>query len=167
MRTCNRCGAEKPIGEFPERKVGSGRRHGHCRACKALYQREWYEKNKDRHKANVAEIRRERVKRHQEIVRTAKDVPCADCGERYPPYVMDFDHREGEQKVGVIAQLVSTATTAGLLGEIAKCDVVCANCHRERTYGDPSSAWHRRATPCSVRAGEAGGGHEEGQPELP
>jgi hypothetical protein len=116
------------------------------RACKAAYQKAWYEKNKDRHKANVAKIRRTRVRLHQQLVRAAKDVPCADCGRRFPPYVMDFDHR-GAEKAGNIAEMVSTATTVALLAEIGKCDVVCANCHRERTFGRADSAWHRRRKP--------------------
>jgi hypothetical protein len=58
-----------------------------------------------------------------------------DCGVRHPYYVMQFDHREGEKKFCDIASLGLGGTTASvLLGEIAKCDVVCANCHRERTH---------------------------------
>jgi hypothetical protein len=149
MRRCSRCDEEKPIEEFPERKLGTGRRYGHCRACKALYQKEWYERNKERHKRNVAALRRTSRLERQRIVKEAKDVPCADCGLRYPPYVLDFDHRAGEVKAGNISQMVSKTTTEALLAEIAKCDVVCANCHRERTYGDRESAWHRRDTPWS------------------
>ena len=58
-----------------------------------------------------------------------------DCGKKYPPYIMDFDHRDPELKVGSIAELVAKADSSLLLAEIEKCDVVCANCHRERTYG--------------------------------
>ncbi|HEX6622119.1 MAG TPA: hypothetical protein VF064_00300 [Pyrinomonadaceae bacterium] len=46
---------------------------------------------------------------------------------------MDFDHREGEQKVFEMNR-VSYVTMSALKREIEKCDVVCANCHRERTY---------------------------------
>lgn len=125
MRICSRCGEEKPIEEFPEQKLGTGRRHGHCRSCKARYQAAWYAKNRERHKANVNEIRRVRVRMHQQLVRAAKDQPCSDCGVRYPPYVMDLDHVRGE-KVGAIAELVSTVTTAVLLSEIARSATWCA-----------------------------------------
>lgn len=71
-------------------------------------------------------------------VRAAKDRPCADCGGEYPSFVMDFDHVRGE-KVASIAVLTYklAATRAGLarlVAEMAKCDVVCANCHRVRTH---------------------------------
>jgi len=47
---------------------------------------------------------------------------------------MDFDHREGEEKSGVINQMIAMGLARQtILVEIAKCDVV-ANCHRERTH---------------------------------
>jgi hypothetical protein len=68
-----------------------------------------------------------------EIMRAAKDKPCADCGVHYPYYVMDFDHREGEDKLANVTRLRYMSEDT-LRAEIAKCDVVCANCHRERTW---------------------------------
>lgn len=51
---------------------------------------------------------------------------------------MDFDHVRGTKKfaISTYAHAVSSET---LTKEIAKCDLVCANCHRERTYGPTSS----------------------------
>lgn len=74
---------------------------------------------------------------HKVMVIKLKQVPCADCGEVYPPYVMDFDHVRGEKKFTISQAL--DGETEDLLAEIAKCDVVCANCHRERTHG--ASFW--------------------------
>ncbi len=45
---------------------------------------------------------------------------------------MDFDHRDSSTKSFMLSD-VSRATVKSLLKEIEKCDVVCANCHRERT----------------------------------
>ena len=77
-----------------------------------------------------------RRKRHAElalIVRDAKSVPCADCEVSYPHYVMDFDHSRGE-KLFTIATKPPGISEARLRAEIEKCDVVCANCHRIRTF---------------------------------
>jgi hypothetical protein len=60
-------------------------------------------------------------------------VPCADCGQRFPPVVMDFDHRDGETKSGTISTKIGIWGWARILAEIAKCDIICANCHRIRT----------------------------------
>lgn len=67
-------------------------------------------------------------------VRALKEVPCADCGESHPYYVMDFDHVRGEKLAGVGAMLATGYSMQALLDEIDKCEVVCANCHRVRTF---------------------------------
>jgi hypothetical protein len=61
-----------------------------------------------------------------------REAPCADCGVSYDKCVMDFDHREGEVKLFNLGGQVNRALDL-LVAEIAKCDVVCANCHRLRT----------------------------------
>lgn len=57
--------------------------------------------------------------------------PCADCGGLFPWYVMDFDHREPADKSFSLSRARSVTQ---FLSESKKCDVVCANCHRIRTY---------------------------------
>ena len=57
--------------------------------------------------------------------------PCQDCGNVFPPCAMDFDHRPGEVKVLEISKC-KTRTQVDL--EVPKCDLVCANCHRIRTW---------------------------------
>jgi hypothetical protein len=47
--------------------------------------------------------------------------------------VMEFDHREGEEKNAEISRLVNFSIKR-IEEEISKCDLVCSNCHRERTF---------------------------------
>jgi len=61
------------------------------------------------------------------------DVPCADCGRRFPPCVMQFDHRDPATKKFMISRS-RTRAHAALIAEAEKCDIVCTNCHRVRTY---------------------------------
>lgn len=72
-----------------------------------------------------------------------KDVPCLDCGGRFPPECMDFDHRPGEVK---LMEMGETMRKLSLwLAEAAKCDIVCANCHRIRTRKSRDRGeWSRR-----------------------
>jgi len=65
-----------------------------------------------------------------------KNKPCLDCGKKYPAWVMDFDHRNGQEKVASVSFLTfrKLANFDKIRKEIAKCDLVCSNCHRERTY---------------------------------
>lgn len=59
--------------------------------------------------------------------------PCVDCGVQYPYYVMDFDHT-GDDKLFNIANKINSLSTDSIKKEIAKCELVCGNCHRERTH---------------------------------
>ena len=59
--------------------------------------------------------------------------PCVDCGINYPYYVMDFDHVRGQKQANVM-ELVSTLSKKRIDLEIAKCEIVCSNCHRIRTH---------------------------------
>lgn len=69
-----------------------------------------------------------------EFIRALKDNPCTDCGLKYPYYVMEFDHTSDDKIINV-GQIASRGwSIARLEAEIAKCDLVCANCHRERTH---------------------------------
>lgn len=86
------------------------------------------------HPEKVKEWNQANVKRNVAIVAAAKDVPCMDCGGTYPTSVMDFDHRDPSEKSFTISQKRQCGLQM-LLAEIAKCDVVCANCHRIRTHG--------------------------------
>ena len=70
-------------------------------------------------------------------MRDRKNVPCADCGGKYPYYVMDFHHRDRDSKLCNPGSLPARRWSLNRVKEEPdKCDVVCANCHRERTYGD-------------------------------
>jgi len=59
-----------------------------------------------------------------------KNKPCLDCGLNFPPYVMDFDHRNPEDKVDKISFLIFKENL--IETELLKCDLVCSNCHRLR-----------------------------------
>lgn len=55
--------------------------------------------------------------------------PCTDCGKTLHPVAMDFDHVRG----GKILSISNTHRRDIILVELTKCELVCANCHRERT----------------------------------
>lgn len=97
-----------------------------------------YEKSKNEHylrnrEKYIAQAIAKR-KRLREILTEAKAVPCMDCGVEYPYYVMDFDHRPGTVKIDNPGSMTNRGSERLLREEIAKCDIVCANCHRERTF---------------------------------
>ena len=80
-----------------------------------------------------AKRRKIRIENHKRFYRSLKDKPCMDCGMSYPYYVMDFDHRNGKAKKFNPTEL-SKRTKRTILKETKKCDLVCSNCHRIRSY---------------------------------
>ncbi len=57
---------------------------------------------------------------------------CVDCGYNKHPSALDFDHMPGTKKLFNIGQHKWKSRVV-LEAEIAKCELVCANCHRIRT----------------------------------
>lgn len=57
---------------------------------------------------------------------------CVDCGEKNH-IVLDFDHLKNK-KYNISRMIHDNFSWAAIKKEIAKCEVVCANCHRIRTY---------------------------------
>lgn len=56
---------------------------------------------------------------------------CEDCYIT-DARVLDLHHRDGEDKVDHVNRMRCRASIAAVLQEAAKCDVLCANCHRIR-----------------------------------
>lgn len=61
--------------------------------------------------------------------------PCTDCGGFFHPAAMTFDHLPGSTKRGEVSSLLYSGYRQVLMDEIAKCELVCANCHAVRTFG--------------------------------
>ncbi len=76
-----------------------------------------------------------RRKQNREAVNAIKVASgCADCGFDAHPAALEFDHMPGCEKHRDVGRMVSIgAGMNSILVEIAKCEVVCANCHAIRT----------------------------------
>lgn len=79
-------------------------------------------------------LRRALLDARSDWLKAQKARPCHDCGVTFPHYAMDFDHvPERGPKLFTIASNLGRSIEV-LEAEIAKCDLVCANCHRSRTH---------------------------------
>lgn len=93
--------------------------------------------------------KRQKERRDSSLARKLKNQPCADCNNSYHYSAMDFDHRVGTvKKFGVAAH--TNCSPDFLRDELMKCDVVCANCHRIRT-------WNRRQWSIEGKDSDSGG----------
>lgn len=132
-RQCPRCHAQLPLSAFAFRDRAHTKIQSYCRACSAAAWRDWYgtEANRARHLRLVASRRRRRIEHVRAWLVDLKDTPCADCGRRFPPEAMDFDHLEGKR--GNVSRMAHSVGMDALRKEVDKCEVVCATCHRIRT----------------------------------
>ena len=85
-----------------------------------------YQENKERYRQS----NRDTIKRRREFV-ASQLRPCDDCGV-FHPAIMDWHHREPENKVGAISRLCKDSNMEAIMDEIQKCDCLCSNCHRIR-----------------------------------
>lgn len=129
LKRCTKCHAEKDETDFSRRRK-EGPPLNQCKSCVKAYQAAHYHANKQQYFARNAQYRQ----RVAELIKAMKQKPCADCGQSYPPWVRDFDHRDGESKFKDISKLTGNSSWGIVQREIEKCDVVCANCHRIRTH---------------------------------
>lgn len=56
--------------------------------------------------------------------------PCVDCGEK-DVRVLEFDHLGN--KLREVSAMLHNFTLEKVKTEIAKCQVLCVNCHRRKT----------------------------------
>jgi NAD-dependent dihydropyrimidine dehydrogenase PreA subunit len=89
-----------------------------------------YRQNRDQYLKRNKD-RKEESRQFLQDYKTGKS--CMDCGETYPHYVLDFDHRDPSDKKKCVSQMLSYSLKT-IIKEIEKCDLVCANCHRIRTH---------------------------------
>ena len=102
-----------------------------CPECQAYARekaRRWRANKGEQHRKYMETRRRNGIA----FLALLKDVPCLDCNNRYPHYVMEFDHVRGQKQFTISQHPRDSHKT--LLAEVKKCDIVCANCHRIRTH---------------------------------
>lgn len=129
-RRCVDCLQIKPSDDFRWRNRHLGLRVARCKTCDVAYRADKYDENK----STFMENNKRQYRKLRSIVDEAKKGPCLDCGRTYPPYVMDFDHRDPKTKIAKVSTMVYKGSESLLRAEIAKCDLICANCHRIRTH---------------------------------
>jgi hypothetical protein len=134
MKTCKYCKLEKPNDHFAKRKGTTP--SNRCRQCQRDYAKSHYNSNKSKYIERNVLYKNGKIKDEViPVIDALKSKPCADCKQTYPPYVMDFDHLDASTKYRGVADMVGSGhSLENILKEIDKCELVCSNCHRIRTY---------------------------------
>jgi hypothetical protein len=128
VKTCRVCGLEEEHGIR-----SSGKPQSHCKKCQSIYSRNNYRTiSKEKHKESRAAARLRSKERGTALINAAKSVPCTDCGVQYASHIMQFDHILNNKNFTISNRKNLSLTR--IQEEIDKCEVVCANCHADRTW---------------------------------
>jgi hypothetical protein len=140
-KVCTKCGPPaQPLENFPWKSRLRGIRHAVCKTCTAKRSGDWYEDNKDR---QLEYVRNNNQKYRQTAREYAWEYlsthPCSQCGET-DPVVLEFHHIGGKDTE--VSRLIGRGASLEVMkAEIAKCQVLCSNCHRRITAKE--QGWYR------------------------
>ena len=91
-------------------------------------------------KLSSPESQKALVERNQKYIISVLSAGCVDCGNS-DIRVLEFDHISNDKFKNVSA--LRTGSLEKIKEEIAKCEVVCANCHKIRTYGRMNNCYRK------------------------
>lgn len=127
---CSRCSNVVELGNFRQWKwEGVEHRSRQCKLCEGG--RGWVVTLEQR-KIARSNGRGAGYYHKQNLIQSAKMKPCADCGQSFPPMCMEFDHLPEHKKEYNIGSMMNNRLEL-IVAEIAKCEIVCACCHRIRS----------------------------------
>jgi L-lysine 2,3-aminomutase len=136
MKLCSRCKVEKDLADFNRRSDRPGKLQPWCRSCQSERMAEWHKASHGT--ARTARLRENRAERKRiaraAILELLARTPCTDCGED-DPLVLEFDHVRGEKSYNIATMVCHGYSLEAVMAEVAKCEVICANCHRRRWKG--------------------------------
>ncbi len=132
-KICSVCVESKPLEDFGLSGRHKDGRRPDCKECRSTVSKaEYASLSPERKKSKSLRTAELKQQRQRWVLDYLRSHPCVDCGES-DPVVLEFDHVRGD-KVMAIADLIERhPVLPALETEIAKCEVVCANCHRRRT----------------------------------
>ena len=132
---CKVCGEVKHHEVFSRDKKGKYGKTSVCKPCAAQRARDSY-KNRRRGSEWVAEQLRKAKEKGRERKQKAVDLlggKCNDCGGVFPLSVYDFHHVDPSTKEGNPSEFIKMSDE-NMKEELAKCVLLCANCHRIRHF---------------------------------
>lgn len=146
-KTCSVCLCAKSTSEFYSK--GNGRLMHCCKSCDSARKKKYYQENKAAIQQQQAVYTQTRFRPRRALVDSLKEGrPCTDCGQSFPIVCMDFDHviKPKRFSIGRWPNRLKFSEE-DLHSEIAKCELVCANCHCIRTYGSETGDEQDFSTP--------------------
>ena len=136
----------KPFRKGDVREDGFIFRAYHGRLQKDGFLKEdWFSPEKyAEYEKRQSEVKSKRQIKRKEFIEQYKiKQGCCKCGYNKHPGALDFSHKNpGEKSFNISAGRFYSMKR--LIEEMTKCDILCANCHREKTAADQDYTYWRR-----------------------
>lgn len=131
MKYCNECKNNKPLKDFHKRAAAKDGHQPICKLCKKERDAKRFKADPSRYQASKDRYKKE----YREWLNSLKNKPCTDCNKQFHFSAMHWDHLPKYEKSFNLGSCRSGKySKQRILKEIAKCELVCANCHAIRTY---------------------------------
>jgi len=125
--TCLRCPEPKSEEKFWKNKKSPDGLHAWCKSCHRAYY-------KAKPGYNLKFQGRLRAEKRQYVQEKKVAVGCTSCGEKHPA-CLEWHHTGEQQKEDSLARLIDANRPYAVLdAEMAKCVVLCSNCHRKQHW---------------------------------
>lgn len=122
---------DAPVDQFYRRHDSRGGHQAGCKPCRKIYRDQHYTDNRAYY---IAKALRHRDEVRLRIRALKEGRPCSICGGQFHFAALEWHHRDRSEKAFAIGDACRTHGWDRIVAEIAKCDLVCANCHAELEY---------------------------------
>ena len=150
-RVCSGCGVVRPQEEFALKSRTTGKRHSRCRLCCRERSKQHYRANRAAYltrnqRANPVQRQRAAALVYAFLIEHC----CVTCGES-DPVVLELNHLGSEAKLANISDMIQRGCSAARLNaEMAKCEILCANCHQRFTSLGRARHYKSQCPPAGV-----------------
>lgn len=129
--TCAKCKEDKSIEEFHKNSRRPSGYQSYCKGCRVNIDKQWHKKRWD---SGIKQEKQKILKdRNRNFVNNyLKDKCCVHCGNS-DRRVLEFDHLDPKTKKYNVSEVTRGYSLDSIKEEIAKCQILCANCHRIKT----------------------------------
>ena len=136
VKCCSLCKRDKPLDDFHRQARSKDGRAAACKLCKKDTDAASHQRHRS---ARLAKRKVDRDAHVAWMISLKGECRCTDCRLVHPHWRMQWDHLpEYEKKfeIGEAYRIVAGPNRRQqILDEIEKCELVCANCHCDRTHG--------------------------------
>lgn len=126
MKLCYKCDTHLPLTAFSKNSSRPDGHNSQCKDCHSAYRRKHYQENRKKVHGQI-KMRRQELTEYVRLQRLGKE--CVRCGVS-DHRALHFHHRNPSDKDFSLAQAGERGVSIETIElEIAKCDLICANCH--------------------------------------